>query len=142
MLCTTVMTGFPGEGREEFEGAVLLYQRRCGFERLGCFAFSPEEGPRPIPWRQLSDKVKNRRRDIIMETQSRIAAEYNEAQVGRTLEVLVEGYDRYAGCWFGRSAADAPGYRQQGVFHPARGRARVKPGDMINVKITDVLIGI
>ena len=63
--------------------------------------------------------MKNRRRDIIMETQSRIAAEYNEAQVGRTLEVLVEGYDRYAGCWFGRSAADAPGYRQQGVFHPA-----------------------
>ena len=44
VLRTTVMTGFPGEGREEFEGAVLLYQGRCGFERLGCFAFSPEEG--------------------------------------------------------------------------------------------------
>lgn len=139
VLRTTVMTGFPGEGREEFE-ELCSFIKEMRFERLGCFAFSPEEGtPAYTMEGQLSDKVKNRRRDIIMETQSRIAAEYNEAQVGRTLEVLVEGYDRYAGCWFGRSAADAPDIDSKVFFTLPRGRARVKPGDMINVKITDVL---
>ena len=139
VLRTTVMTGFPGEGREEFE-ELCSFIKEMRFERLGCFAFSPEEGtPAYTMEGQLSDKVKNRRRDIIMETQSRIAAEYNEAQVGRTLEVLVEGYDRYAGCWFGRSAADASDIDSKVFFTLPRGRARVKPGDMINVKITDVL---
>lgn len=43
-----------------------------------------------------------------MEEQARIAGEYNQSQVGRTIPVLVESYDRYAECWFGRSPADAP----------------------------------
>ena len=57
---------------------------------------------------QIPETVKSRRRDIVMQTQERIADAYNQAQLGKTLDVLVESFDRYAECWFGRSAADAP----------------------------------
>ena len=77
-----------------------------------------------------------------MEEQSRIAAEYNEAQAGRTVEVLVEDYDRYAGCWFGRSEADAPDIDSKVFFTLPKGHDRVKPGDMITVRITESWIGI
>ena len=139
VLRTTVMTGFPGEGKAEFE-ELCEFLKEMRFERLGCFAFSPEEGtPAYTMEGQLSDKVKNRRRDIVMEEQSRIAAEYNEAQAGRTMEVLVEDYDRYAGCWFGRSEADAPDIDSKVFFTLPKGHDRVKPGDMITVRITESL---
>ena len=108
VLRTTVMTGFPGEGEEEFEELCDFIQE-VRFERLGCFAFSPEEGTAAVDLPdQVPEEEKNRRRELVMEEQARIAGEYNEAQVGRTIPVLVESYDRYAECWFGRSPADAP----------------------------------
>lgn len=118
VLRTTVMTGFPGEGREEFE-ELCSFIKEMRFERLGCFAFSPEEGtPAYTMEGQLSDKVKTAGVTSSWKRQSRIAAEYNEAQVGRTLEVLVEGYDRYAGCWFGRSAGRMPPISTARCFSP------------------------
>lgn len=54
-----------------------------------------------------------------MEEQTRISDAYNQAQVGKTIPVLVESYDRYAECWFGRSEGDAPDIDGK-VFSPAR----------------------
>ena len=108
VLRTTVMVGFPGETPQQFE-RLCAFVRDMRFERLGCFAFSPEEGtPAATMPGQIPQEEKQRRRDIIMQEQALVAARHNESQIGRTLEVLVESYDRYAGCWFGRSAADAP----------------------------------
>ena len=85
---------------------------------------------------QIPEEVKRRRRDIVMQTQERIAGEYNQAQLGKTLEVLVESFDRYAECWFGRSGADAPDIDGKIFFTT---KTRVTPGDRIQVRITDCL---
>ena len=135
VLRTTVMTGFPGEGETEFEELCAFIQE-MRFERLGCFAFSPEEGTAAFDMPgQLPEEEKSRRRDIVMEEQARIAGEYNQSQVGRTIPVLVESYDRYAECWFGRSPADAPDIDGK-VFFTCPGGA-VKPGDLVRVAVTD-----
>ena len=81
VLRTTVMTGFPGEGEEEFEELCDFIQE-VRFERLGCFAFSPEEGTAAVDLPdQVPEEEKNRRRELVMEEQARIAGEYNEAQM-------------------------------------------------------------
>ena len=137
VLRTTVMTGFPGEGEAEFVELCQFIQD-VKFERLGCFAFSPEEGTvaASLPG-QIEEEEKQRRRDIVMEEQTRISDAYNQAQVGKTIPVLVESYDRYAECWFGRSEADAPDIDGKVFFSCPRGA--VRPGNFIRVKITDSL---
>lgn len=135
-LRTTVMTGFPGETKADFEELCGFIQD-AQFERLGCFAYSAEEGtPAAQMPDQVSEKVKNRRRDIVMEEQSRISDRHNEAMIGRTLTVLVESFDKYAECWFGRSEGDAPDIDGKVFFMPV---GRVKPGDFVRVKITDIM---
>ena len=138
VLRTTVMTGFPGEGEAEFT-ELCEFVKEVRFDRLGCFAFSPEEGTAAADMPgQIPEKVKQRRRDIVMEEQARIAEEINEAQVGRTIQVLVEAYDRYAECWFGRSAGDAPDIDGKVFFTCPAGR-RVHPGDMVPIAVTGVM---
>ncbi len=136
VLRTTVMTGFPGETEQDFE-ELCAFIKEMKFERLGCFAFSCEEGtPAAELPDQIDDKVKEHRRDIVMELQSRIAAAYQEEQIGTVKEVLVESFDKYAECWFGRTAADAPDIDGK-VFFTTKGR--VVPGDIINVRITEAM---
>ena len=139
VLRTTVMTGFPGEEEADFV-ELCEFMQDVRFERLGCFAFSPEEGTKAASMpNQVDEKVKQHRRDIIMEEQATIAAAYNEAQVGRVLEVLVESYDRYAECWFGRSAGDAPDIDGKVFFTLPEEKSKgvkVRPGDFVQVEIT------
>lgn len=136
-LRTTVMTGFPGEGDKEFE-ELCAFIRDARFERLGCFAFSPEEGTAAagLPG-QIEEKEKQRRRDIVMEEQMRVSDGFNRRQVGKRRTVLAESYDRYAECWFGRSEADAPDIDGKVFFTCPRGA--VKPGDFVEVSITDCM---
>ena len=136
VLRTTILVGFPGETEADFE-ELCAFIKELRFERLGCFAFSSEEGtPAASMPGQIPETVKSRRRDIVMQTQERIADAYNQAQLGKTLDVLVESFDRYAECWFGRSAADAPDIDGKVFFTT---KTRVAPGDLIRVRITDCL---
>ena len=136
VLRTTILVGFPGETEADFE-ELCAFIKEIRFERLGCFAFSAEEGtPAASMPGQIPEEVKNRRRDIVMQMQERIADEYNRAQMGKTLDVLVESFDRYAECWFGRSAADAPDIDGKVFFTT---KTPVAPGDLIRVQITDCL---
>ena len=141
VLRTTVMTGFPGEDEAAFE-ELCAFVRDMKFERLGCFAYSAEEGtPAAKLPHQVPQKVKERRRDIVMETQAAVAREAAEALVGRTVEVLVESYDRYAESWFGRTAGDAPDIDCKVFFTapPQGGGNSVHPGDFLSVQITEAL---
>lgn len=137
VLRTTVMTGFPGEEEAEFVELCQFIQD-IKFERLGCFAFSPEEGTvaASLPG-QIEEEEKQRRRDIVMEEQTRISDAYNQAQIGKTIPVLVESYDRYAECWFGRSEGDAPDIDGKVFFSCPRGA--VQPGRLVQVNITDAM---
>ncbi len=138
VLRTTLMTGFPGETEADFE-ELCAFVKEARFERLGCFAFSPEEGTTAAEMPdQVPQKVRERRRDIVMEEQMRVVDAYNSAQVGKTFEVLVESFDRYAECWFGRSAGDAPDIDGK-VFFTCPDGVRPKPGTFVNVHITDTM---
>ena len=137
ILRSTFITGFAGETEEQFE-ELAQFAKDMNFQRLGCFAYSREEGtPAARLPGQLDDDIKQRRADIIMEHQQNVMANYCEALLGTRLEVLVEGYDRLAECWYGRSYADAP--EVDGCVFFTCGENKPKAGDFVTVKITDYL---
>lgn len=136
-LRTTLITGFPGETEEQF-GRLAEFVEDIKFDRLGCFAFSPEEGtPAAEMEDQLEEDVKERRAEVIMDQQMIIAVKKNKALVGETIEIVIEGFDRYGDCYFGRSAADAPEIDGK-IFFTSGGKRQV-PGKFVKVKITDML---
>lgn len=136
ILRTTLIAGFPGESKQQFE-SLCEFVKKARFDRLGCFAYSPEEGTAAAEFDgQLDEDTKSRRAEIIYDEQSRIMFEKNEEQIGKTLEVVCEGFDRYAECFFGRSYMDAPEIDGK-IFFTAD--EKPSPGEFIKVKITDTL---
>ncbi|MFN8488386.1 MAG: 30S ribosomal protein S12 methylthiotransferase RimO [Caldilineaceae bacterium] len=111
-LRTTFIVGFPGETEEEFQG-LLDFVEAIQFDKVGAFRFSPEPGtpaallPDPVP-----DEVKDERYGRLMEIQQPISLRKNQAQVGKLLEILVEGEGEVQGSGepllLGRSYRDAP----------------------------------
>jgi len=90
-LRTTFIVGFPGESEASFE-ALLDFIRETKFERLGIFAYSQEDGTRAGAMAgQLSDKVKQKRRELAMHAQHKVAVQVAESFVGREIKVLIEG---------------------------------------------------
>ena len=132
---STFITGFPGETEEQFE-ELAEFAGEIKFQRLGCFPYSIEEDTKAAEFPdQIDEETKQKRADIIMEHQQSIMAEYSESLIGTEVEVLVEGWDRIAGCWFGRTYADAP--EVDGcVFFTAEGKKPVI-GDFVTVKVED-----
>lgn len=108
VIRTTFITGFPGEGEEEFED-LAVFVNEIEFDCLGCFAYSAEEGTPAAEFEdQVDERTKNDRKEIIMNDQYNIMLEKHEALIGETFEVLVEGYDEYSDSYFGRTYRDAP----------------------------------
>lgn len=139
VLRTTLIAGFPGETEADFE-ELCRFVQDVRFERLGCFAYSQEEGtPAAGLPGQLDEETKGRRAQLVAELQMGIMDQQGLALAGRTLEVLAEGYDGESGCWFGRSYMDAPDVDGRVFFDP-RGRAPA-PGDLVPVKIEDCVDG-
>ena len=90
-LRTTFIVGFPGETETSFN-ALLDFIRDTKFERLGVFAYSKEDGTRAGAMAgQLSDKVKQKRRELAMAAQHKVAVAVSESFVGREIKILVEG---------------------------------------------------
>ncbi len=136
VLRSTVITGFPGETEEHFS-ELCEFLKEAKFERLGCFAYSREEGtPAASFENQIDSETAQERADIIMRSQMRISDEFNEKLVGKTLEVVVEGFDKYGECYFGRSKYDAPEIDGK-VFFSSEKPLRI--GDFISVEITDAM---
>jgi ribosomal protein S12 methylthiotransferase len=115
VIRTTFITGFPGETEEQFE-ELVDFVREQRFERLGVFTYSlePDTPAARLP-DHLPEEVKQGRRERLMEVQQEIAFQWNAAQTGRTLDVLIDGpvpgeTDRQGRprAWIGRSYADAP----------------------------------
>ncbi len=108
VLRTTLIAGFPGETEEEFE-ELCEFVNEMRFDRLGCFAYSQEEGtPAALLPDQIDDDEKIRRAEIVTDTQMLISDRLNSDRIGQDIEVVVEGWDKWADCYFGRSFAEAP----------------------------------
>ncbi len=107
VLRTSVITGLPGEGEAEFE-ELCKFLKEQRLERVGAFAFSPEEGTPAEKMEHVDAETAAQRAEMVETIQSRIMDDYNDAMIGRTLEVLVDGYDEEVEQYFGRSYADSP----------------------------------
>ena len=134
---TTLITGFPSETEEQFN-QLADFVKDMRFDRLGCFPYSQEEGTKAAEMPdQLDEETKQRRADVIMEQQQIIMAQNNEKMIGKTIEVVTEGFDRYGECYFGRSAADAPDIDGKIFFRsPER---KLTSGSFVKVNITETL---
>ena len=135
-LRTTLITGFPGETDEQFcELAQFVKEKR--FDRLGCFIYSAEEDTVAATFPdQIDEQTKQDRMENIMEMQLTVAAEKNEEKVGTVTEVLIEGWDDYIKCYFGRTPADAPEVDGKIFFMSTR---PLVIGEFVRVKINDTL---
>ena len=103
---TTFIVGYPGETEAEFEG-LLQFVRDLQFDRVGAFQYSFEPGtPSAELPNQVPEEVKQERYERLMEMQQAISLKKNQAQVGRTLDVLIEGQGD--GLTLGRTYRDAP----------------------------------
>ena len=107
VLRTSVITGLPGEGEEEF-AELCAFLKEMKLERVGAFPFSPEDGTPAAQMDYPDNEVAQRRAQRIEEIQSAIMDEYNEAMIGKQLQVLVDGYDEEFEQYFGRTYADSP----------------------------------
>ena len=135
-LRTTLITGFPGETAEQFT-QLAEFVKETRFDRLGCFTYSAEENTVAASMPdQIDEQTKVDRMESIMDTQLRISREKNEEKEGKTVEVLIEGYDDYIRCYFGRSEADAPDIDGKVFFISGR---PLKIGDFVKVKINDTV---
>ncbi|MBN2406225.1 MAG: 30S ribosomal protein S12 methylthiotransferase RimO [Elusimicrobia bacterium] len=137
VLRTTFMIGYPGETEEEF-GALCRFVKKTGFDRLGVFAYSAEEGtassryPDSVP-----GKVKEKRMGTLMDIQRDISYVKNRALLGKTLRVIVDGCEGSAeeGFYTGRSQGHAP--EVDGDVLMKMSGKKLRPGGFYEVKIYD-----
>ena len=107
-LRTTLIAGFPGETEEQFE-EMCRFVRDMQFDRLGCFAYSPEEGTKAATMPdQIDEEVKQRRVDQIMEIQTGIMSRKQAERVGQELECICDELDEENGLYLLRTMSDAP----------------------------------
>lgn len=126
-LSTDIIVGFPGETEEDFE-ATRAAMDRIGYESAFIFKYSPRPGARSAEWAEtVSEEEKTRRITLLIEEQKERSLRKNEKDVGKTVEVLVEGPTRRTPTeWFGKSA-----HFKTTVF--PHGTERV--GDLLRVRV-------
>lgn len=107
VLRTSIITGLPGEGEQEFaELCSFLKEERL--ERVGAFVFSPEEGTPAAKMDYPDGEIAQQRSEMVEQLQSEIMDAYNAQWIGKTVQVLIDGYDEENGQFFGRTYADSP----------------------------------
>ena len=132
-LRTTLITGFPGETEEQFE-KLCAFVREQRFARLGCFAYSEEEGTKAAEMEQMPMEVREQRAEAVMRIQTDIMAEAQQAMIGRTLTVICDDYDEENELYLCRSRGDAPDI-DAGVG--VRSEETMYPGQIYDVTVED-----
>lgn len=133
---TTLITGFPQETEEQFT-QLAEFVKEMHFDRLGCFPYSQEEGtPASEMDGQLDEETKNHRAEIIMQQQELFMEENNEKKLNTIVETVVEGFDKWAECYFGRTTADAPDIDGK-IFFSSDDKLSI--GQYVKVEVTDII---
>ena len=130
---TTCLVGFPGETEADFR-TLLAFLEEAQFDRMGAFAYSPQEGTRATHYEDdVEDGVKRERLEEIVEVQRSISAERLERFVGREVDVLVDELEEQDGIKAGRVQWQADDV--DGVTYLERG-GWAQPGDFVRARIT------
>ena len=136
VLRTTAMVGFPGETDEDF-AELCEFVKEAKFDRFGAFTFSPEEGTAAADFDgEVDEQIKQDRYDILMQTQLSVSEEKIAENIGKTLTVLVDGFDEVAEVYYARSFADAPDVDGRVYFKTEK---VINPGEFVDVEITEAL---
>ena len=137
VLRTSVITGLPGEGEEEFvELCEFLKEQRL--ERVGAFPFSPEEGTPAAQMEFVDQDVAIQRAEMVQSIQSAIMDDYSESLIGTKMEILIDGFDAEYEQYFGRTYADSP--EIDGRVWVASEEALVE-GNFVTVEIDGLIEG-
>lgn len=134
VLRTTFITGFPGETEDDFT-ILSEFVNEAELDRVGCFAYSREEGTPAYDFEnQVDSETAAERAEVIMDQQFRINEKKQEQCMGKTFDVLVEGYDPYTDSYYGRSYMDSPDIDNTIIFTSGY---RIDDGDIVPVEIFD-----
>ena len=137
VLRTSLITGLPGEGEEEFEELCqFLWDQRM--LRAGVFPYSPEEGTPAAKMERADTEEAERRAELVVDIQSRIMDEWNEEMQGEVVEVLCEGFDGQSMSYVGRSRAESPDIDGR-IYFTADGEPEA--GSFVQVRITGAMDG-
>ncbi len=135
VLRTTFITGFPGEDEEAFSN-LAEFADDIMFDRLGCFAYSAEEGTPAAEFEnQVDEEVRKHRADVIMEQQFDVFQYKQKKLIGTIVKCMVDGYDAYTDSYYGRTWMDAPEIDSAVYF---TGKGEYGEGDIVDVEIFDV----
>lgn len=107
VLRTSVITGLPGEDDAAFE-ELCVFLKEMRLERVGAFPFSPEEGTPAADMEYPDSEIAQQRAQQVEAIQSRIMDDYSAAMIGKTLRILVDGFDEEFEQFYGRTYADSP----------------------------------
>jgi ribosomal protein S12 methylthiotransferase len=133
-LRTTFITGFPGETEEQF-AELVEFVREQKFERMGVFTYSlePDTPAAKLPDHCAADTMERRQQEL-MRAQQQVAFEWNRAQIGRTIDVILDQpVPEQSGAWVGRSWADAPDV--DGLVFVTQTEHRLRPGQIVPCQI-------
>ncbi len=134
VLRTSLIAGFPGETEEQFE-ELRDFVTEAEFDRLGVFAYSQEEGTPAAKLKgQLDEDEKLARQEMIMVDQAAVSEELNQKKVGKSFEVLTEGYDAIVKMYYGRTYGDSEEIDGKVFF---TSNTKLNPGEFVTVEITD-----
>ena len=130
---TTLIVGYPGETNEDFD-LLKKWVKKSKFDRLGCFTYSHEENTGAFNLiDDVSEEIKHKRLNEIMEIQSQISWELNQNKIGKTFKVLI---DRKRGRYYvGRTQYDSPDVDNEVLIEAKSNFLRV--GQFVNAKIID-----
>ncbi len=135
VIRTTFITGFPGETEDEFT-TLSEFVNEAEFDKVGCFAYSREEGTSAYDFpNQVDPEVAVERAEVIMNQQYGIAEKKMASRIGITMDVLVEGYDPYTDSYYGRTYMDSPDIDNNVIFTSGY---RIDDGDIVPVEIFDI----
>ena len=132
---TTLLVGHPGETEEDFE-ALKAWVKTMRFERMGCFAYSDEEGTYANKHYQddVPQEVKEARASELMAIQQEISAELMAQFVGKTERVIIDRKD--GDYWIGRTQYDSPEVDCEVLISDQPSVFSIQPGDFVEVEIT------
>ena len=134
---TTLIVGYPGETREEFE-ELKDFVRQARFDRMGCFAYSPEEGTAAYNLADdIPDEEKQLRVSELMAIQEQISLEKNQARIGQRMKVIIDGH--YDDMLIGRTQYDSPEVDDEVLIKTDGRKHHLHPGDFADVTITEAV---
>ena len=137
VLRTSLIAGFPGESEEEFN-ELKEFVKDIRFDRLGCFAYSKEDGTPAVKLDgHLPAKIKKQRANDIMKIQKEVSKENNEKMIGKVLNCLIENITEDGKYYLGRSYREVPEDTDGTIY--VENTKDIIIGDFVDIEIIDAL---